>query len=522
MSEMGVKKETELKILAKDFAANGISAAGISYIVTEQSTIRRAMWFVGVMGTMAFMGYMTINVILEYLSYPKVLIKEDAIRYKLPFPAVTICSLNPISSHHVSETSLRKLLRLKEMMQEATAEQFNRNERDQCYVNPLCKWSWFQERCYCVQNPCLTEFCLAENSSHCSCSTFFCNSPIKRVKGCEMKPMSSTPFMSETCLCKGTSTQDSWDSNWPHDDSQGLLDTIEDKEVKEIIRLIKHSKTYDLVDVEEALMPSTYELYQFGVTFDSLVAACTFEGVHCYRENFTVLYHPNYGKCYMFNYVGNNVSDIESPIEIDRYGSTSGLQLLLRVSDNNDLDLLRREVGARIVVHDPHMLPFVSEYGVNVRPRDMTAVELSLSNITRLGKPWGTCEEGTSSQDTDKNVDPYSILACEKHCGYKHLIKNCNCTMRHFLRGTVLNTMAPGIRFCNLSNKKERDCVKKISADVESKLECDCKPPCRETIYSYTVTSSELNENYYRTVKAIRTLKLDSEGKKKYVNYSDE
>ncbi|GBM25969.1 hypothetical protein AVEN_223105-1 [Araneus ventricosus] len=214
---MGVQKEAELKTLAKNFAAHGISAAGISYIVTEQSSVRRALWFIGVMGAIAVMGYMTINVIMEYLSYPKVL---DAIRYTLPFPAVTICSLNPISSHHVAETSLKKVLRLKEMMHEATMEQFNRNERDECYVNPLCKWSWFQERCYCVPNPCLTEFCLAENSSHCTCSTFFCNSLTKRVEDCEMKPVSSTPFMNETCQCKGTSTQDSWGTDWAQDDIQ--------------------------------------------------------------------------------------------------------------------------------------------------------------------------------------------------------------------------------------------------------------------------------------------------------------
>ncbi|GBM25970.1 hypothetical protein AVEN_223106-1 [Araneus ventricosus] len=63
-----------------------------------------------------------------------------------------------------------------------------------------------------------------------------------------------------------------------------VLDTIEDEDVKKIVRLIKQSKTYDLVDVEEGLMPSTYELYQFGVNFDSLVASCSFEGMHCYRE----------------------------------------------------------------------------------------------------------------------------------------------------------------------------------------------------------------------------------------------
>ncbi|GFV60241.1 amiloride-sensitive sodium channel subunit delta [Trichonephila clavipes] len=306
-------------------------------------------------------------------------------------------------------------------------------------------------------------------------------------------------------------------SFYPSDFSFNLLATIEDKDVKDIIRLIKQSQTYDLVDVEEALMPSIYELYQYGVTFDSLVAACSFEGVYCYRENFTVLYHPNYGKCYMFNYVGNEFPEVEKPIEIDRYGSTSGLQLLLRVSDLNDLDLLRREIGARVVIHDSNMLPFVDEYGVNVRPKDMTAVELSLSETQRLGEPWGNCEE---EGKTMYNGDPYSILGCEKYCGYKHMTERCNCTMRHFLRGSVLNRLTAPYPFCNITDDNMK-CVSQVTENIEGKTECNCKPPCRETVYSYTVTSSELNENYYKTVKAIRTLTLDAEGKKKYMNYSD-
>ncbi|GFR16376.1 degenerin unc-8 [Trichonephila clavata] len=196
----------------------------------------------------------------------------------------------------------------------------------------------------------------------------------------------------------------------------------------------------------------------------------------------------------------------------------SGLQLLLRVSDLNDLELLRREIGARIVIHDSHMLPFVDEYGVNVRPKDMTAVELSLSETQRLGKPWGNCEE---EGKTMYNGDPYSILGCEKYCGYKHMTERCNCTMRHFLRGSVLNRLKAPYPFCNITDDNMKECVSEVTENIEGKTECNCKPPCRETVYSYTVTSSELNENYYKTVKAIRTLTLDAEGKKKYMNYSD-
>ncbi|GFQ98806.1 uncharacterized protein TNCT_384201, partial [Trichonephila clavata] len=115
-------KEEELENLAKDFAVNKISAAGVSYIVTSRSFIRRFLWFIGVMGCLTFMGFMTIKVILEYLRYPKVLIKEDVIRHKLPFPAVTVCSLNPISTHYVSETSLKKFLNLRKMMQNIPTE----------------------------------------------------------------------------------------------------------------------------------------------------------------------------------------------------------------------------------------------------------------------------------------------------------------------------------------------------------------------------------------------------------------
>ncbi|GIX92057.1 degenerin unc-8 [Caerostris darwini] len=526
MIKMRETREGDLGGLAKDFVAHKVSAAGVSYIVTERSRFRRILWFICVMACFLFMGYMTFKVINEYLRYPKVLIKEDAIFHKLPFPAVTVCSLNPISSHHISETSLKRILKLKSMMQNVSMERFNKSVRNHCYAKPLCKWSWFQEKCQCVENPCLTEFCLNENNTHCICSSFFCKSFTKRVDGCELIRIPSTPYSNETCLCEGTSTQDSWGGSFPEEDIQGLLDSIPEESVKNVIQIIKRSKTYDLVDVEEALMPSIYELYNYGVTFDSLVTSCSFQGNHCYRENFTVLYHPNYGKCYMFNYVGNEHSEVEEPIEIDRYGSTSGLQLLLRVSDSDAFDLLRREVGARIVIHDPHMLPFVAEYGVNVKPLDMTAVELSLSKIHRLGKPWGNCEGDTAGedghQDTKINEDPYSILGCEKYCGYRHMTKHCNCTMRHFLRGTVLNTIESSYPFCNISDKGQRDCVNKVSEDIENRTTCNCKPPCSETIYSYTVTASELNTKYYRTVKAIRTLNLDTTGQMKYMNYSDD
>ncbi|CAL1275776.1 unnamed protein product [Larinioides sclopetarius] len=472
------------------------------------------------MSCITFMGYMTVNVILEYLSYPKVLIIEDEILHKLPFPAVTICSLNPISSHYIKYTSLKKILDLKQLKKNFTAEVRNDSVRDDCLRDLLCEWSWFEEKCNCVKNPCLTEFCLAQNSTQCNCLWSFCESKGLKVNGCRIAYEDGEKF----CLCDGASgedkdTEDAVDMYMKDRELEALVSAIDHQEVKELVRLIKLSDTHDLIDIDEVLQPTTRELYQYGVTFDSLVASCTFEGTRCHRENFTVLYDPIYGKCYMFNYVGNDETGAEKPIEIQTYGSMSGLQLLLRVTDENALDLFRREIGARIVIHDPHILPFVAEYGVNVRPSDMTAIELSYSQIERLTKPWGNC----SDHYRMSNDEPYTVLGCEKHCVLRVMTEGCNCTMRHLLRGVVLNKLKPAYPLCNVSDDDQRNCYEMVMENIDTFRElpeCDCRSPCRDNVYSYTVASSKLNENYYKTAKAIRTLNMDSEGRIKYMNYT--
>ncbi|XP_055932808.1 acid-sensing ion channel 1A-like [Argiope bruennichi] len=519
-SDLDKNREAELEELAKEFAANKVSAAGVSNIVQSRSTVRRCLWFIAVMSCITFMGYMTVKVILEYLSYPKVLIIEDEILPKLTFPAVSICSLNPISSHYIKHTSLKKILDLKKIKSNFTAEIRNSSIREDCLRDLLCEWSWFEEKCKCVDNPCLTEFCLSQNASQCSCLWSFCEGEGLKVNGCRITYNGDEKI----CLCDGMSGEkdDDYDIDEfmrVEEELYDLLDAIDHDEVKELIRVIKQSVTHDLVDIDEALQPSTKELYQYGVTFDSLVASCTFEGTRCHRENFTVLYDPVYGKCYMFNFVGNGEIGSEKPIEIQTYGSMSGLQLLLRVTDDNALDLLRREIGARIVIHDPHILPFVTEYGVNIRPKDMTAIELSYSKVERLTKPWGNCIDNYQMA----NDEPYTVLGCEKNCVYRIMTDICNCTMRHLLRGAVLNKLKPAFALCNVSNLLEKLCSEMVMDNINSFRDlsyCDCRSPCSETVYSYTVASSKLNENYYKTAKAIRTLNLDSEGKVKYMNYT--
>lgn len=66
--------------------------------------------------------------------------------------------------------------------------------------------------------------------------------------------------------------------------SSGVLSKIDNEDVQDIIRLVRSSGSYDLSDVEEALMPALEEIYDHGITFGSLVASCSFDSQKCTRE----------------------------------------------------------------------------------------------------------------------------------------------------------------------------------------------------------------------------------------------
>nr|XP_042897191.1 amiloride-sensitive sodium channel subunit beta-like [Parasteatoda tepidariorum] len=225
----------------------------------------------------------------------------------------------------------------------------------------------------------------------------------------------------------------------------------------------------------------------------------------------------------MFNYLGSRVQLNQKPINIYNYGSNSGLQLILHINKMNAVDLLNHEIGARVIIHDPRDLPFVAEYGINVRPKDMSAIEVTLAEITRLGPPWGSCVPEDTRLFFEEIPFPYSILGCEKLCRHRHLTRRCACTGRQYLRGSVLFKMTTKYDFCEIENATQYDCMNQVIEDIEKrKISCNCKAPCHEMIYKYISSSSELNEKFFRAVKAIRTLDKDSKGNYRVANATHE
>lgn len=102
-----------------------------------------------------------------------------------------------------------------------------------------------------------------------------------------------------------------------------------------------------------------------------------------------------------------------------------GLRLILHVKKQNDIDLLNAEIGARVVIHDPYHLPFVAEDGINMRPHDMSAIEVKQSIVRRLEPPYGTCaNDGRHLKFKQLGENPYSILVRQYFCNSSQYCSN--------------------------------------------------------------------------------------------------
>ncbi|GIY16250.1 degenerin-like protein unc-105 [Caerostris extrusa] len=198
-------------------------------------------------------------------------------------------------------------------------------------------------------------------------------------------------------------------------------------------------------------MPSTKNFMNTELLLDSLVAACSFEGMHCHRESATS--------------ASSHRPQSSPPPQARDRSSDCGPRSpnpTLRLGIWRQCETQRYDGRGTLLVHE-----------------------------AEVGEPWGSCEKETRRL---YNGDPYTLLGCEKYCGYKAHDNAVQLYKEAF---------------------HARECAYRVSQNIERLEECGCRPPCKEAIYSYTVTASELNENYYRTVKAIRTLSLDSAGKKR-------
>ncbi|XP_024903006.1 amiloride-sensitive sodium channel subunit beta isoform X1 [Pteropus alecto] len=230
----------------------------------------------------------------------------------------------------------------------------------------------------------------------------------------------------------------------------------------------------------------TQELAKLSYTGEQVILACLFGAEPCSYRNFTTLFHPDYGNCYIFNW-----GMTEKAVPSANPGVEFGLKLVLDISQEDYVPFLTSTAGARLLLHEQRSYPFVKDEGIYAMSGTETSIGVLVDKLERKGEPYSHCTVNGSDVPvhniySDHNTT-YSIQACIHSCFQDHMIQNCSC-------GYYLYPLPQGARYCN--DKDFPDwvyCYSELHRSLDQREACIgmCKESCNDTQYKMTISMAD-------------------------------
>uniref|UniRef100_A0A8C8VIH8 Sodium channel epithelial 1 subunit beta n=1 Tax=Pelusios castaneus TaxID=367368 RepID=A0A8C8VIH8_9SAUR len=144
---------------------------------------------------------------------------------------------------------------------------------------------------------------------------------------------------------------------------------------------------------------------RMGYQPEDMILACLYGAEPCSYRNFTPIYHPDHGNCYIFNWGMNEEALISS-----NPGAEFGLKLILDISQQDYIPYLTSTAGARLMLHEQKSFPFLKDLGIYA----MSGTETSIG----------------------------VLVACLRSCFQAQMVENCRC-------GHYLFPLPEGVNYCN-------------------------------------------------------------------------
>ncbi|XP_036316015.1 amiloride-sensitive sodium channel subunit beta [Pipistrellus kuhlii] len=230
----------------------------------------------------------------------------------------------------------------------------------------------------------------------------------------------------------------------------------------------------------------TQELVKMGYSSEQLILACLFGAEPCSYRNFTSLFHPDYGNCYIFNW-----GMAEQALPSSNPGVEFGLKLILDLGQEDYVPFLTSTAGARLLLHEQRSYPFVKEEGIYAMSGTETSIGVLVDKLERKGKPYSQCTANGSDVPVHNLYrgynTSYSIQACIRSCFQEHMIRNCSC-------GHYLYPLPPGEKYC--SSRDFPDwvyCYSQLRRSPAQRETCIgmCKESCNDTQYKMTISMAD-------------------------------
>lgn len=228
------------------------------------------------------------------------------------------------------------------------------------------------------------------------------------------------------------------------------------------------------------------DLVGMGYAPDRIILACLFGTEPCSHRNFTPIFYPDYGNCYIFNW-----GMTETALPSANPGTEFGLKLILDIGQEDYVPFLASTAGARLMLHEQRTYPFIREEGIYAMAGTETSIGVLVDKLQRKGEPYSPCTMNGSDVAiqnlySDYNTT-YSIQACLHSCFQDHMIHNCSC-------GHYLYPLPAGEKYCN--NRDFPDwayCYLSLQMSVVQRETClsMCKESCNDTQYKMTISMAD-------------------------------
>ncbi|NXP47267.1 SCNNB protein, partial [Heliornis fulica] len=223
-----------------------------------------------------------------------------------------------------------------------------------------------------------------------------------------------------------------------------------------------------------------------GYQAEDMILACLYGAEPCNYKNFTQIYHPDHGNCYIFNWGMD-----EEALNSSNPGAEFGLKLILDISQQDYIPYLSSAAGARLMLHQQKSFPFLKDQGIYAMAGTETSIGVLVDELERMGYPYSDCTMNGSDVPV-KNLysqynTSYSIQACLRSCFQNHMIEICGC-------GHYMFPLPEGINYCNNEdNPGWAYCYSALRSSIRHRQICidSCKETCNDTQYKMTISMAD-------------------------------
>ncbi|NXR78314.1 SCNNB protein, partial [Pycnonotus jocosus] len=228
------------------------------------------------------------------------------------------------------------------------------------------------------------------------------------------------------------------------------------------------------------------ERIRMGYQAEDMILACLYGAEPCNYKNFTQIYHPDHGNCYIFNWGMD-----EEALNSSNPGAEFGLKLILDISQQDYIPYLSSAAGARLMLHQQKSFPFLKDQGIYAMAGTETSIGVVVDELERMGYPYSDCTMNGSDVPV-KNLysqynTSYSIQACLRSCFQNHMVEICGC-------GHYMFPLPEGVSYCNNEdNPGWAYCYSSLRSSIKQRQICidSCKETCNDTQYKMTISMAD-------------------------------